>query len=221
MSRIEYNEDGPHIFWGGWAKRALGGKRGQAALAEIEQALLALPHHRLIANHWAANGEVCLLGALHAYRTHGETGESLQSIIDRFQPEPLTFTRDASGEYPLIALLNYDPSVTIKMHYSPMNIYRGGRGITLSGAYYSFPLLDPSSRRIALDEDRMALYADDDSDEIDAHDAARMLDLSWVFAWNAIEHNDEQWYGTPEQRWEKALAWVRRCQADPQKAYQL
>lgn len=52
------------IRWAGASKQALGSKRGQAALLELEAALLALPQKRLIYGHLFTNGEVCALGAL-------------------------------------------------------------------------------------------------------------------------------------------------------------
>jgi len=50
-------------------QRSLQGRKGQAALRELEAALLALPEKRLIAEHLEdANGDVCTIGALARFK---------------------------------------------------------------------------------------------------------------------------------------------------------
>lgn len=71
--RISYTdeEDYPGQFglWQGNCDRSISSKAGQSALRELEQALLALPEKRLIANALEdADGEVCAIGALAKYR---------------------------------------------------------------------------------------------------------------------------------------------------------
>jgi hypothetical protein len=71
--RISYSdeEDYPGQFglWQGNCTRSIKSKAGQAALRELEQALLAMPEKRLIANELEdADGEVCAIGALAKYR---------------------------------------------------------------------------------------------------------------------------------------------------------
>jgi len=83
MSRIGYiyseDEDYPGQFglWQANCSRSLKGKAGQAALRELEKALLALPKKRLIAGELEnAQGEVCAVGALKKYRGTTETQAS-------------------------------------------------------------------------------------------------------------------------------------------------
>lgn len=71
--RIGYSEDedypGQFELWQANCRRSIKGKAGQAALRELEQALLALPEKRLIAGELEnAEGEVCALGALKKYQ---------------------------------------------------------------------------------------------------------------------------------------------------------
>jgi hypothetical protein len=70
--RIQLAEEedfpGQSELWAANVERSLKGKKGQAALRELEAALLALPEKRLIADHLEANGEVCALGALGRYK---------------------------------------------------------------------------------------------------------------------------------------------------------
>lgn len=113
MSRIEYNEDGDWLQWGRWsaaAKKAIGGKRGQALLRELEAALLALPNKRLIAGDFTENGEVCALGALAVKRKTDsgtdrlrachEVGEEFANIYDDSQAvaEHLSMTHTLAWE---------------------------------------------------------------------------------------------------------------------------
>lgn len=62
----DYGDDGtiPYGLWENAVRRALRGKRGQAALRELEAALLALPEKRLIAGRVSDGASVCTLGAL-------------------------------------------------------------------------------------------------------------------------------------------------------------
>ncbi len=70
MPRFEWEgaEDFSGLEAGRWLARvrsALFGRPGQAVMAELEEALLALHHHRLIEGAlFDADGEVCALGAL-------------------------------------------------------------------------------------------------------------------------------------------------------------
>jgi hypothetical protein len=73
--RISYSDEedfpGQHDLWQANCLRCIKGKKGQAALRELEQALLALPEKRLIAYELEdAEGEVCAIGALAKYRNH-------------------------------------------------------------------------------------------------------------------------------------------------------
>ena len=71
--RISYSDEedypGQHDLWQGNCMRSIKGKKGQAALRELEQALLALPDKRLIANELETpDGDVCAIGALAKHR---------------------------------------------------------------------------------------------------------------------------------------------------------
>ena len=67
MSRSGYNDDGDQwefIKWRGAVTSALRGKRGQAFLREMKEALDALPVKRIVKNELEIDGEVCALGAV-------------------------------------------------------------------------------------------------------------------------------------------------------------
>jgi hypothetical protein len=59
----------------------------------------------------------------------------------------------------------------------------------------------------------------DDSDIFDTALAGQGAGLSWSVAWHMAYLNDETFEGaTPEQRYVKILAWVRRAQGKPETA---
>ena len=73
MSRSGYIDDcegdeWAQIMWRGQVVSAIRGKRGQAFLMELLNALEAMPEKRLIAGELRKDGEVCALGAVGARR---------------------------------------------------------------------------------------------------------------------------------------------------------
>jgi hypothetical protein len=71
----------PWDLWEPIVARALAGPRGQAALAEMEEALLALPEHQLTSGALAEDGHVCAIGAAVAYRRAKEQGRPIEDVI--------------------------------------------------------------------------------------------------------------------------------------------
>jgi hypothetical protein len=84
VSRFDEDGEGgmPWDLWETVVSNALGGRRGQEALAAMEAALLALPEPKLIEGRLAAAGQVCAVGALVAHRRAQEQGVDIQTIID-------------------------------------------------------------------------------------------------------------------------------------------
>lgn len=71
MSRAGYSDDIDNwdlIRWRGAVASAIRGKRGQAFLQELMDALLALPEKRLIAHTFGEAGSYCTLGVIAAKR---------------------------------------------------------------------------------------------------------------------------------------------------------
>lgn len=69
MSRSGYSDDfdfdnWSHIRWRGQVASATRGKRGQAFLRELVEALDAMPEKRLIANDLEHAGNVCAIGSV-------------------------------------------------------------------------------------------------------------------------------------------------------------
>lgn len=83
MTRFCDDGDWDYGRWSLWEQattRAIEGKRGQAALADLEAALLALPEPRLIESYLAKDGEVCAVGAL-VLANRVAAGESRASVM--------------------------------------------------------------------------------------------------------------------------------------------
>lgn len=90
MSRISYSDDpdypGQFELWQANCRRSLKGKAGQAALRELETALLALPEKRLIAEQlFDDEGEVCAIGALAKHK--GQLTDDLRAWGEREMEE--------------------------------------------------------------------------------------------------------------------------------------
>lgn len=68
MSRSGYCDDGENtwalVCWRGAVNSALRGKRGQAFLTELAEAMDAMPVKRLVTEELQADGEFCTLGVV-------------------------------------------------------------------------------------------------------------------------------------------------------------
>lgn len=86
MSRFDCDDDGegvPHGLWDTMVSNALAGKRGQAALAELEFALIELPEKRLISGHLAGENTVCTVGAYVAAKRAQRDGIDLATSVQQ------------------------------------------------------------------------------------------------------------------------------------------
>lgn len=89
MSRIDYYDGDDALQMGRWiarAKMAIGGKRGQAVLRELEAALLAMPEKILISGAFCKEGDVCVLGALAIDRAV-KAGKSREEALRDLEKE--------------------------------------------------------------------------------------------------------------------------------------
>lgn len=87
MSRFDYfefTEEGiPAGLWDQMVSRALAGKKGQAVLAQLEAALLALPEKKLVFEFLASEGSVCAVGAYVAQERADRCGTDLATEVAR------------------------------------------------------------------------------------------------------------------------------------------
>lgn len=92
--RIGYSEDeerpGQFALWQANCERSLAGRKGQAALRELEAALVSMPVHRLEMEVFVEpSGEVCALGSLAVARKmrEGLTRDEAVAACAELDPE--------------------------------------------------------------------------------------------------------------------------------------
>lgn len=178
MTRFDLDYDDGLIPWDLWhsiVSNALGGKRGQAALAELESALTALPEQKLVAGKLAAEGSVCAVGAYVAKHRAEAEGITVAEAVERMvenTPCECNHSKDSHDERGC-----------------------GGRS-----------LFDRNSTCYCKEYRPERQYAHDTAE------AGQRFGLTWTVAWHLAYLNDEQFENcTPEERYEKVLAWVQRA----------
>lgn len=195
MSRISYNEDedypGQFALWRGNLARSLASKKGQAALRDLRDALLALPTKRLIPYHIARNGEVCATGALVAHRMVS-LGQAREAALRALEDDSITCAREFCGHNRRA----HQPGC------GPCETY-AGKGWTWVKPCEVW--VEPSDE-----------YGEEDDEQGDTEAAATKVGVPKMVAWRIIELNDiELETVTPEQRYERVLAWAQRGLDDP------
>ncbi len=177
--------------WEHNARAALKGKRGRKALAELREALLALPQKRLI------EGAICTVGA---ERRRGHWIAEATRTWEAMKPEwrgsaPWTEEADNLGEL----------------------VERDGEGVCAMGAIVWYRKVkegaDPAEAFASLPD-----LVDEGSDGLDetARLAKQEAGLTYTLAWELAYRNDETYAGmTPEERYTAFLAWIDRELAEP------
>lgn len=97
MSRSGYSDDCENwnlICWRGAVTSAMKGKRGQAFLLELRDAMDAMPEKRLVADVLEADGQFCTIGVLGAKR-----GINMQAL----DPDDREGVAEAFGIAPALA----------------------------------------------------------------------------------------------------------------------
>jgi hypothetical protein len=111
MSRSGYSDNidsAAMNLWTGTVTRALRGKRGQALLSALRDALDAMPEKRLVANELIrTDGEVCALGCLARHRGMDVSDldpHSREDVADTFDIAPalaaeIVYENDEGGPW--------------------------------------------------------------------------------------------------------------------------
>lgn len=193
--------------WEWNARRALKSKRGRKALAELREALMALPERRLI------EGALCTVG--DPYRrvppvTDAELAEA-DARADAFHAEyglPAD-TGDAREQRARLAREFRDEERGALAE----SIERQGCGVCANGAILWHRLvkdgMDPDEAFASLP----TLMSEDDGDPLEATAALAAKDagLTYTLAWELAYRNDETYDRmTPEERWEAFVRWIDR-----------
>lgn len=175
----DYEEDWPNqaAFWWANAQRAMKGKRGRKALAELREALLMLPEKRLVA------------GALSTASLRAEAGEMPDKKL----------SYDGKITYP-----NYGKREVLDM------CAREGVGVCAVGAYLLRKRVLETGE--SPEEAMAALPSLADLDGHTLEDTARQAEaagMAFPVAWLLADRNDETYAScTPEERYERFLAWL-------------
>ena len=175
------------LAYGRWqnnARRALKGKRGRQALRDLREALLALPEHRLI------EGAVCTVGG-----------------VDKRLP--LLPVNNASPE-----AVRYSEWARAEREEARKRLAAKGDGVCAIGAYAWYQKvkagMDPAEAFATVptifDGDPDAEGSDTLSETAKLGKAAG---LTYTLAWELAYRNDETYCSmTPEERWERFVAWI-------------
>lgn len=165
----EYNNAGE--LWAANARRALQGRKGQKALRELREALLALPEKRLI------EGAVCTVGLEERIAAMPETvdwGHGPRPNWERQRMTELVASQQGEG---VCAIGAYAWHKNVKA------------GMTPEEAFEQLPVAPEADCETA--------------------DLGKAHGLTWVLAWELAYRNDELYDdATPEERYEKFLAWI-------------
>jgi hypothetical protein len=195
MSRYDdYDYDGDYaaLDAGRWernSRAALKSKRGRKALAEIREALLALPEKRLI------EGAVCTVGG----------------------PERVPeVTEEEIGKYPSLgsraSWLREDRALREELRRQVAgSVERQGPGVCVNGALLWHRKvkagMSPGEAFAALPT--VIAYDDGDPMNQTARLAEREAGVAFTLAWELAYRNDETYRGkTPEERYAAFLAWI-------------
>lgn len=224
MSRIGYSdeEDYPGQFqlWRANLARSLRGRKGQQALRDLREALLAMPEKRLIAHHLAAPDGVCANGALIAHKRKLAEDASWDDIVARMREE-------------------YAPACAECYHDKAQH------GLTCTGCDRDIAKWADATVETAPLKQYGDRYApkqcpgydgslmDDEDDQDMAEDEAAKVGVPKMVAWAIVEQNDDlggyakehvwieaekRWEytpETPEQRYDRVLKWVEMALKNP------
>jgi hypothetical protein len=207
MSRFvdHYDDDSPDavLAQGRWqhnARVALKGKRGRKALAELREALMALPQHRLI------DSAVCTVGGLDKRApelTDADVARYREEYAARWPTDDQFVGRWAESRR---------GEREEERERLAEQIRRQGEGVCAIGAYLWYQRVKAGAGAAEAFDAVPTVFGVDGSDPLDetAH-LGRDAGLTFTLAWELAYRNDETYERmTPEERWEAFVAWIDR-----------
>jgi hypothetical protein len=206
----EYDGDGEVMYNGGdlWTKRAqlaLEGKRGRKALAELRDALMALPEKRLIAR------ALCTVGGAERIRPEVEAGRP----IDKWM-EPTHFDGSPKDEPLEERLARRQKAIDADVEDFAEVVEEQGEGVCAIGAYVWWQKvkagMDPAAAFAAL-----PTIADvEGGGDFETANIGKEHGLTYTLAWELASQNDDTWGSlTPERRYVSFLRWIDQQLAKP------
>lgn len=186
--------------WKHNARAALKGKRGRKALADLREALLALPEHRLI------SGALCTVGGVDERLPlpgAGETAAHAARLVES----------GADCKMAEICAHGLAETRAEERHELRQAIeHQGGEGVCAIGAFAWYQKvkagMDPAEAFSSL-----PLVHDGDPDGGDqlgeTAEIGKQAGLVYTLAWELAYRNDETYRAmTPEERWTAFVAWI-------------
>jgi len=188
--------------WDRNARAVLRSKRGRKALAEIREALMALPEHRLI------EGAACTIGDVET-RYPAITDAEMEQAEAKAREDQIEFNI-RTPDYPArVARRLREWREDDREAYARL-VEEKGAGVCLVAAYAWYKKvragMDPVEAFTAIP----VLGDDDDGDHSrETADLGEDAGMAFTLAWELGYRNDET-YGskTPEGRWEAFVAWI-------------
>jgi hypothetical protein len=203
----DYEGDPEQILaWGRWkrnAEQVLKSKRGRKALADLREALLALPGKRLI------NGALCTVGSPEV-RFPEVTGEEIAAQVEESAARwvELEFEVPADDAAHVARWMRQDRDEGREAYRKVAE--REGEGCCGTAAYLWHQKvragMDPAEAFAALP----SVYEGDNEDPMrETAELGVQAGLAYTLAWELAYRNDET-YGamTPEERYTAFLAWL-------------
>ena len=204
MSRFggDYEEQypGQGELWEANLQRALSGKRGQAALRDLETALLALPEKKVIHGRVAdERGFACAVGllALHRRTQAGEDRAKVLAELQAIVPKYCECMHDQKDHEDETGRCQRCAAWKVEWE---QRRFAGG-----------LPEWQLRHEPSVCGEFRHDPSFSDGDEEIQTADLGKSVGLAWNLSWHLGWLNDEQWYGaSDEERYEYLLEWVRK-----------
>lgn len=202
MSRFgsEYEEQfpGQAELWEANLRRAMSGKRGQAALRDLEEALLELPEKKIIRGKIAdRRGQVCTVGllALHRRTRSGEDREAVLAAL--VTPDFCTCMHDDQDHEHRTGRCQRCAAQAEEWHR---------RNAAGELRHWEMRHEPTPCQQFELDEDWT-----EGAEDLETAEVGKSVGLAFCLAWHLGYLNDETWCSdTDEERYEHVLEWVRK-----------
>lgn len=194
----DYEEQfpGQGELWEANLRRAISGKRGQAALRDLEEALLEMPEKKIIRGKIAdRRGQVCTVGLLALHR-RTRAGEDRTSVLAALAADYCECTHDHHDHEGETGRCHRCAAVAEKWHRDRAE----GK-------------LEPWRERWEPTVCEKFVLAEDWAGvgDLETAQVGKSVGIAFCLAWYLGYLNDETWYNdTDEERYDHLLEWVRK-----------
>lgn len=226
MSRVSdgWDDDGPSFpneyeLREANLQRAIHGKRGRKVFEDMETALLAMPRKAIVEGVLAKDGLACSVGALVAWRRSQREGRPIFEVLSDMEAE----TRGCTCDHVMAAHIDgvcrgcteYRAHVRLNMEAGggwgkPRSFHEHVEAAYREPLGYSWSALRPPMHAYE-PADELPDHDEEDYDGADLTLAAAVaVGVSRPLAYHLMYQNDGVYDDmTPEQRYDKLLAYVR------------